>query len=64
MTWVRLKLRHYWLAPSGTAKPVRYWIGNAETEDTIVQQDGSVGGESPFSKLGRVPGKGASTQSS
>jgi hypothetical protein len=58
LTWVRLHLRQYWLAPTGKLSPHESLIWNADSEDILMRQEFSPGRPIPFTMLASVPGRG------
>jgi hypothetical protein len=59
---IRLHLRQYWVAPTGTPSPVESRLWDADTWDAIAARAGSTGRPIPFTMLASTPG-GASVLS-
>ncbi len=63
LAWVRLRLRQYWVAPTGTPTPMEARLSDADSADIIAERESSPGRPIPFTMLASLPGGGAALSS-
>jgi hypothetical protein len=59
LSWVRLRLRQYWVAPTGLPHPLDAVVSDAVTGEVIASRAGFPGSPVPFTMLAGVPGSSA-----
>jgi hypothetical protein len=64
LAWVRLRLRQYWVAPTGTPIPFESRLSDADSGDAIAVRAGSLGRPIPFTMFASLPGGGSALTSS
>ena len=64
LAWVRLRLRQYWVAPTGTPIPFESRLSDADSGGAIAVRAGSLGRPIPFTMFASLPGGGSALTSS
>lgn len=59
LSWLRLQLRQYWIAPAGMPRPTQCLLSDQDSDETMAERSGTPSRPTPFMLLNTSPGSGS-----